>query len=52
MIHHPKPSSVDKWKTDKLLHQDEINYWFLTHPDVDSFEWVIMPHLTENSLVN
>ena len=52
VIHHPKPSSVDKWKTDKLLHQDEINYWFLTHPDVDSFEWVIMPHLTENSLVN
>tara|TARA_R110002020_G_scaffold475333_1_gene709631 strand:- start:131 stop:706 length:576 start_codon:yes stop_codon:yes gene_type:complete len=52
VIHHPKPSSVDKWKTDKLLHQDEIDYWILSHKDVESFEWVVMPHLVENSLVN
>jgi len=52
VIHHPKPSSVDKWKTDKLLHQDEIDYWILSHEDVESFEWVVMPHLVENSLVN
>ena len=52
VIHHPKPSSVDKWKTDKLLHQDEIDYWFLTHPDVESFEWEVMDHLVENSLLN
>ena len=52
VIHHPKPSSVDKWKTYKLLHQDEIDYWILSHEDVESFEWVVMPHLVENSLVN
>ena len=29
------------------LHQKEIDYWILTHDDVDSFEFIIMEHLTK-----
>ena len=39
-------------KTNSPLHKDEIDYWILSHKDVESFKWVVMPHLTENSLVN
>jgi hypothetical protein len=50
--HHPQPSSVNKWPDEIKLHQKEIDYWILTHDDVDSFEFIIMEHLTDNKLVN
>ena len=50
--HDPQPSSVNKWPDEIKLHQKEIDNWILTHDDVDSFEFIIMEHLTDNKLVN
>lgn len=56
VIHHPKPSSPLKWDNKKSggdvkLHQEQIDYWILPHKDVESFEWVVMDHLTDNKLI-
>ena len=52
VVHHPDKIAADKWDSEVLLHQPEIDYWFLTHPDVESFEWVPMESEIENKLTS
>ena len=52
VVHHPDKIAADKWHSEVLLHQPEIDYWFLTHPDVESFEWVPMESEIENKLTS
>ena len=44
--------AADKWNGEVLLHQPEIDYWFLTHSDVESFEWIVMDCVIENKLTS
>ena len=52
VVHHPDAIAADKWNSEVLLHQPEIDYWFLTHSDVESFEWIAMDCVIENKLTS
>jgi len=51
VIHHPEPSDKEKWDNGvEALHNKEIKFW-IKGLGFD-FEWVQMPHLMDNKLVD
>lgn len=52
VVYHPTLSAVDKWKTVKVEHDTEIDYWIRSNNNVGSVKWKVMPYLVENKLVS
>jgi hypothetical protein len=51
VIHHPTPSAKEDWDNEvRALHNAEVEFW-IKGMGFD-FEWVEMPHLMDNKLVN
>lgn len=51
VLHHPEPSNKEKWDNgEEALHNKEIKFW-IKGLGFD-FEWVQMPHLMDNKLVD
>jgi hypothetical protein len=51
VVHHPEPSDKERWDNgEEALHNKEIKFW-IKGLGFD-FEWVQMPHLMDNKLVD
>lgn len=51
VIHHPTPSAKEDWDSEvRALHNAEVEFW-IKGMGFD-FEWVEMPHLMDNKLIN
>ena len=51
VIHHPTPKAKKEWDSNvQALHNKEVEFWIKERGF--KFEWVEMPHLMDNKLVN
>jgi hypothetical protein len=51
VIHHPNPKAKKDWDSNvQALHNKEVEFWIKERGF--GFQWVEMPHLMENKLVN
>ena len=51
VIHHPTPKAKKEWDANvQALHNKEVEFWIKERGF--GFEWVEMPHLMDNKLVN
>ena len=55
VVHHPTITAADEWNTIKALHEEDIDFW-IKDKKINGvnmgFDWVVMPHLMDNKLVN
>jgi hypothetical protein len=55
VVHHPSITAADEWNTIKALHDEDVDFW-IRDKKINGvnmgFEWVVMPHLIDNKLVN
>jgi hypothetical protein len=55
VVHHPTIKCADDWISIKSLHEEDVDFW-ITSKEINGkkmgFEWVVMPHLMDNKLVN
>ena len=55
VVHHPSITAADEWDSVRALHEEDVEFWIRSKELNGSpigFEWVVMPHLMENKLVN
>jgi len=51
VIHHPTPKAKKEWDSNvQALHNKEVEFWIKERGF--AFEWVEMPHLMDNKLIN
>jgi hypothetical protein len=51
VIHHPTPKAKKEWDSNvQALHNKEVEFWIKKRGF--EFDWVEMPHLMDNKLVN
>lgn len=55
VVHHPTLTAADQWDAVRALHEEDVDFWIKDKKinDVNlGFEWVVMPHLMDNKLIN